>query len=104
MNGFRALALYDSFAYGGNGDGQIDSRDAIFSKLKLWQDKNHNGVSETCELFPLPQLGVASIDLNYRNSGRVDKYGNQFRFRSKVTGSDGSQLGRWAWDVYLLGN
>jgi len=102
MNGFRALALYDGFAYGGNGDGKIDSQDAIFSLLKLWQDRNHNGVSESCELFSLPELGLASIDLTYRRSGRTDQYGNQFRFRSKVTGTDGTQLGRWAWDVYLL--
>jgi hypothetical protein len=102
MNGFRALALYGGFGYGGNGDNEITDQDAIFSQLKLWQDKNHNGVSEDCEMFTLPELGVAKIDLDYRSSNRTDRYGNQFRFKSKVEGPNSAQLGRWAWDVYLL--
>jgi hypothetical protein len=102
LNGFRALALYDGFGYGGNGDGQITEKDAIFSRLSLWQDRNHNGVSESCEMFTLPQLGLSKLDLNYRSSPRIDQFGNEFRYRSKIFGTNGSQAARWAWDVFLV--
>ncbi|MEI7786158.1 MAG: calcium-binding protein, partial [Betaproteobacteria bacterium] len=59
-NGFDVLKEYDD-----NGDGVIDSKDAVFAQLRIWQDANQNGVTDAGELKTLGGLGIASFDLHY---------------------------------------
>ena len=100
-HGFRALAMFDQLENGGNGDGQIDSQDAVFSSLKLWRDINHNGISEGGELQALSNSDVRIIELDYKESRRKDDQGNWFRYRAKVRDAQSADVGRWAWDVFL---
>lgn len=95
-NGFLALAEFDKSANGGNGDGMITAADSVYTRLRLWQDSNQNGISEVTELSALPFFNVTEISLDYKETKRIDRHGNLFRYRAKVNGS------RSAWDVFLV--
>jgi hypothetical protein len=101
-NGFLALAEYDKAANGGNGDGKIDSHDSIHGSLRIWQDKNHNGISEASELHNLAHFQITSLDLKYHTQKKHDKFGNIFRYRAKVGSEKHSKVAKEAYDVILL--
>jgi len=99
-NGFLALMTYDWPANGGNGDSVIDSNDSVYNVLLLWQDENHDGLSQPSELHSLKSRGIKSVSLDYRESKRRDKFGNGFQFRAKVE-TDATPE-NWAFDVFLM--
>lgn len=102
QNGFLALAEFDKPQNGGNGDGVIDEHDAVFGRLRIWIDRNHDGLSEPCELFTLTSLGIERLDLHYHEFRYQDEFGNVYRYRSRVhKENDRSRAGSWAYDVLL---
>jgi hypothetical protein len=103
-NGFAALAVYDDPANGGNGDGVIDAKDAVFNSLRIWVDSNHDGVSQPEEIRTLPSVGIASISLNYKQSDKVDQFGNAFKYWAPVNpdNPNGSTVGKKAVDVFFV--
>ena len=59
-NGFDALADMDS-----NHDGQVNSLDANFSQLRVWKDRNSDGITDAGELLTLQEAGVANLATGY---------------------------------------
>ena len=90
-NGFRALAEYDRVAQGGDEDGIVGPSDAIWPRLLLWVDRSHDGVSQSGELTHVAASSLTGFKLDYRESRRRDKYGNQYSYRSVATADDGSR-------------
>lgn len=72
-HGYEALANLDS-----NNDGVIDINDKDFNKLRIWQDINKDGVSQTNELKTLDELNIKSLNLNYNEVNQ--DYGKQINF------------------------
>lgn len=91
-NGFLALAWYDRPQRLGNGDLQISAQDGVFQHLLVWQDANHDGISQSSELISLEDTNIVAIRLDYFVSGRQDRHGNQFRWTSGVEFDTGRRL------------
>lgn len=87
-NGYAALAKHDS-----NRDGVIDRRDRVFSSLRLWIDRDRNGVSSAGELSSLAAHNISSVDLSYdADYVERDRYGNEILYKSVAERSSGEPL------------
>jgi hypothetical protein len=91
-DGFQALAMYDDPSQGGNGDGIIDENDAVWNKLRVWIDTNHNGVCEPTEVHPLLKYGVEAISLSATRTTFVDSHGNGHYLRGHYWRHVGGRL------------
>ncbi|MHC4872194.1 MAG: hypothetical protein ACYTFY_10150 [Planctomycetota bacterium] len=85
-HGFAKLSKYDD-----NGDGIIDKEDEIYHKLRLFQDKNSDGINQKNETKKLPELAIKSLILSYSNTSTRDKSGNIFTQTSVFEKEDGSR-------------
>ena len=85
VNGFEALAAFDV-----NADGVINTKDAIYSELKIWQDRNQNGTVDEGELLTLQEAGIAGIGLDYETINEMDEQGNAHTQKGYYIKADGS--------------
>jgi hypothetical protein len=82
--GFAKLESFDS-----NRDGLINAQDARFGKLKVWQDKNSDGMTDCNELFSLGDVGIVSLKVAYTSDFTLDAQQNILGERSLATTSTG---------------
>ncbi len=87
INGFEALAAYDRPVWGGNGDGLISREDDIWRSLRLWIDRNHDGISRPNEIMPIARSQIVAIELHYvtlivaDGAGNLHLYAGRFQQR-----------------------
>ncbi|MGY5795396.1 immunoglobulin-like domain-containing protein, partial len=84
VDGLAALTTLDS-----NHDRKIDAADAAFSKLTIWQDLNHNGITDSGELSSLADHSISSISLDASTSG-TEINGQSILADGSYTLTDGS--------------
>jgi len=83
-DGFDALRDLDS-----NGDGVFDAYDLLFEQMRVWQDKNQDGISQADELKSLTELGISAIHLDSNSSNKLDN-GNRISATGTIEFADGS--------------
>jgi hypothetical protein len=126
-NGFEALYRMTQPGGGYVAARAIDASFPIWSKLLLWEDRNHDGISQPDELQPVGNVleGIApgygswtkpDGDGRAIDDIRADQFGNAFRYSSWVqyrdevkvsalqgTGRPGRFRQRPIWEVSLAG-
>lgn len=86
VNGFVGLAQYDARRLGGNDDGYITPSDAIWPQLRVWLDKNADGVSSRDEMSTLQSAGITSLQTIPKIRKYIDAAGNVIPY--------------WAWAMH----
>ncbi|WP_172540008.1 calcium-binding protein [Alysiella crassa] len=85
-HGFEALADLDS-----NQDGKVDATDEAFGSLKVWKDDNQDGVSQADELHGLDTLGIAALNVAYKDVNEDLGNKNRLAQLGSYDKADGSQ-------------
>jgi hypothetical protein len=84
-DGFAALAQEDT-----NHDGVVNNNDANWANLKIWQDLNQDGISQSNELTTLDQQGITSFNTGRTLNKQLLANGNQMADLGTYTRVDGS--------------
>lgn len=91
-NGFLALGKYDG-KRSNQGYGAITEKDEVFARLRLWEDRNCDGVAQKSEVLPLSAYDVKSIRWDDAvEMEEYDAYGNATLQRNAADTGDGGFL------------
>lgn len=89
-NGQRASDGFDALRdVDGNADGVIDARDAVFAQLRVWVDRNQDGISQATELRTLQEFDIQSISTQGRAVNTDLGNGNRQTHTGSFTRSNG---------------
>ncbi|TAK86261.1 MAG: hypothetical protein EPO12_02655, partial [Aquabacterium sp.] len=107
-NGRELIGLADGTAplnllrMDSNGDKVLDSRDAIFSRLEIWGDRNLDGYASASERTSLTAAGIVSIDLDPAHM-KTSTVAGQAGVKG-VVATYGGGTTRTLWDLPLGGS
>ena len=79
-NGFTALQKMNMELNGGVPRASVNADEPLFERLLLWEDENHNGISEPHEIQPAARL-LSDIGLGYGEHRRRDRHGNLLKWK-----------------------
>jgi hypothetical protein len=96
-SGFGDLRALDS-----NGDGKITRADLLWAELKVWQDKNSDGLTDAGEVKTLDQLGIVTLDLGATAINITTSQGARLTAFGDATFADGRT--RRVYDAVLSAN
>jgi hypothetical protein len=78
-------------------DGKIDAQDARFGELKIWADRNGDGISQADEVKSLTDMGITEIALRATTTNESTRPGNNmplstatFKWANGVTATIGN--------------
>lgn len=85
-HGFAALSELDE-----DGDGIIDKNDSAWETLRVWIDRNRDGILDTGELLTLSEVGIKGINVAYSDIREVDSSGNLHSQRGSFIWENGEE-------------
>lgn len=93
-DGFAELAAYDD-----DGNGWIDSADAVFKQLYLWSPQQGDGKMLSLEQVGIGAISLSSVNIDYMQKSSIDTPLARFKEASIAVGEKGEAYGIFSIDL-----